>query len=52
MEEQSNISQEQNSKPYPYQNVELREEIKKGWEEVQEALKDYVPFRDREKKKK
>jgi hypothetical protein len=32
--------------------MERREEIKKGWEEAQKALKDCVPFRDRAKKKK
>lgn len=41
---------EQNSKLYPYQNVELREEMKKSREDAQEASKDYVPFRDRKKK--
>lgn len=50
MEDQSNISQEQNSKPYPYQNVELREALAKAEAEMEEAMKDYIPFRDREKK--
>ena len=50
MEDQSNISQEQNSKPYLYQNVELREALAKAEAEIEEAMKDYIPFRDREKK--
>jgi hypothetical protein len=40
--DQSNTSEEQNSKPYPYTDKELRERIKKATEQARKAAaKDY-----------
>jgi hypothetical protein len=47
--EQSNASQEQNSKPVPHPDPEFRKMVRKAHKKARETLKKYYPDRDHHK---